>query len=220
MPKRGKARSQKPLRMRRKTRQTSGRKRRRQSKLLAEEKNVEQKVRQVEQEERSIGQEEAKIEREEHKIEQETEKVEKLQHEIKHEVMSQPLKKFNIKDVNKGIIGAFIGVVAHFAFIYSKEVSKDISVVKATIIILFSYFLIVILMYETGYRDIIEKKILGILPTRATVIFGTSLLVVLMIFFLFNQINLDDPVGLYKQIAVTSVLASLGAGTADLIGRH
>ena len=220
MPKRGKARSQKPLRMRRKTRQTSGRKRRRQSKLLAEEKNVEQKVRQVEQEERSIGQEEAKIEREEHKIEQETEKVEKLQHEIKHEVMSQPLKKFNIKDVNKGIIGAFIGVVAHFAFIYSKEVSKDISVVKATVIILFSYFLIVILMYETGYRDIIEKKILGILPTRATVIFGTSLLVVLMIFFLFNQINLDDPVGLYKQIAVTSVLASLGAGTADLIGRH
>ena len=43
--------------------------------------------------------------------------------------------------------------------------------------------------------------------------------VVVIIFFLFNMIDLSDPAELYKQIAVTSVLASLGAGTADLIGR-
>ncbi|MDP3765417.1 MAG: DUF2391 family protein, partial [Nanoarchaeota archaeon] len=115
--------------------------------------------------------------------------------------------------------GAFIGVVAHFAFVYGKEIAKDISTVRATVLIVFSYLLIIILMYETGYREIKEKRLLGILPIRATVIFVTSIIVILVIFFLFNQVDLSDLTGLYKQIAVTSVLAALGAGTADLIGR-
>ena len=80
--------------------------------------------------------------------------------------------------------------------------------------------MILLLMYETGYREIKEKKLFNILPRRATVVYVTSIIVVFVIFFLFNQINFSDLTGLYKQIAVTSVLASLGAGTADLIGRH
>lgn len=74
-------------------------------------------------------------------------------------------------------------------------------------------------MYETGYREIKEKRLLGILPKRATAIYLTSVVIILVIFLLFNQINLSDITGTYKQIAVTSVLAALGAGTADLIGR-
>ena len=188
--------------------------------LLSEEKKVEAELKEVEKQEVALGKKESEIEREERKIENQNENIERIEEQIKHEVTERPLRKFSIKDVNKGIVGAFIGVVAHFAFIYSKEIAKEISVAKATIIIVFSYLLIVILMYETGYREIKEKKLLGIFPTRATIIFGTSLVVVILIFFMFNQINLNDPVGLYKQLAVTSVLASLGAGTADLIGRH
>ncbi|MBI2546163.1 DUF2391 family protein [Candidatus Woesearchaeota archaeon] len=189
-------------------------------KLLSEEKKVEAELKEVEKQEAALGRKESEIELEERKIENQNEKIERIEEQIKHEVTEKPLRKFSFKDVNKGIVGAFIGVVAHFAFVYSKEIAKEISITKATIIIVFSYLLIVILMYETGYREIREKRMLGILPTRATIMFGTSLLVVLLIFFLFNQINLNDPVGLYKQLAVTSVLASLGAGTADLIGRH
>ncbi|MBI2656340.1 DUF2391 family protein, partial [Candidatus Woesearchaeota archaeon] len=139
--------------------------------------------------------------------------------DIKKEVKPKPLAKLTVKDLNKGIIGAFIGVVAHFAFIYGKEIAKDISTARATVLFAFSYLLIVILMYETGYREIKEKRLLGVLPIRATVIFLTSICVILVIFFLFNQVSIGDVTGLYKQIAVTSVLASLGAGTADLIGR-
>ena len=153
-------------------------------------------------------------------IEKETKKVEQLEKEIKKEVTTKPLTKFNVKDLNKGIIGAFIGVVAHFAFIYGKEVAKQITITRATVLIIFSYMLIIILMYETGYREIKEKRLLNILPARATVIFITSILVILLIFFLFNQIDFSDITSLYKQIAVTSVLAALGAGTADLIGRE
>ena len=187
--------------------------------ILAEEKKVEDKINGVEKKEEEIEKKEAAIISEEKKIEKETEKVEKLEKEIKREVTIKPLTKFNTKDLNKGIIGAFIGVVAHFAFVYGKEIAKEISTTRATVLIIFSYVLIMILMYETGYREIKDKKLLGILPIRATVIFVTSIVVILIIFFLFNQINLLDLTGLYKQIAVTSVLAALGAGTADLIGR-
>ncbi|MBI2657419.1 DUF2391 family protein [Candidatus Woesearchaeota archaeon] len=187
--------------------------------ILAEEKKVEGRINGVEKKEDEIARKELEIMGEEKKIEKETQKVEKIEREIKKEVTSKPLSKFNIKDLNKGIIGAFIGVVAHFAFIYGKEIAKQISTTRATILIIFSYILILILMYETGYREIREKRLLGILPIRATVIFCTSIAVIIVIFFLFNQISFSDKIGLYKQIAVTSVLASLGAGTADLIGR-
>lgn len=186
--------------------------------ILAEEKKVEEKVNGVEKKEEEIEKKEGKIASEEKKIEKETAKIQKTEEEIKKDVAPKPLSKFNIKDINRGIIGAFIGVVAHFAFIYGKEIAKGISTTRATVLIIFSYVLIIILMYETGYREIKEGRILGILPIRATVIFLTSIAVILVIFFLFNQVSVGDFTGLYKQIAVTSVLAALGAGTADLIG--
>jgi|SRR3989338_10741630 len=187
--------------------------------ILAEEKKVEDKVGQIEKKEEKIEKEEAYIVNQEKKIEKETEKVQKLEKEIKKEVTIKPLTKFNRKDLNKGIIGAFIGVVAHFAFIYGKEIAQDISTSRATILIIFSYLLIIVLMYETGYREIKEKRLLGILPKRATIIYVTSIVIILVIFLLFNQINMSDITITYKQIAVTSILASLGAGTADLIGK-
>ena len=186
---------------------------------LVEEKKIEEKINGMEKKEEEIGEKEAEILSEEKQLEKETERIEKLEKEIKKEMMQKPLTKFNMKDLNKGIIGAFIGVVAHFAFVYGKQIAKDITATRATVLIIFSYLLIILLMYETGYREIKEKRLLGVMPIRATVIFLTSIIVILVIFFLFNQVDLSDLTGLYKQIAVTSVLAALGAGTADLIGR-
>jgi len=187
--------------------------------ILSEEKKIEQKVGNIKEKEEEIEKKEADIISEEKKIGKETEEIEKLEKEIKHEVAEKPLTAISVKDINRGIIGAFIGVVAHFAFIYGKEIAKDITALRATFLFIFSYILVIILMYETGYRKIREKRLLKILPKRATAIYLTSLVVVLSIFMLFNQIDVSDPTGLYKQIAVTSVLAALGAGTADLIGR-
>ncbi len=187
--------------------------------ILAEEKKVEHKIEDVEKKEEEIEKKESELVKEEKGIRKETEKIEHLEKEIKEEVKAKPLTKFNIRDLHKGIIGAFIGVVAHFGFIYGKAIAKYMSISRATLLIAFSYLLIIVLMYETGYREIKEKRLLGILPRRATLIYLTSLIVVIIIFFLFNLADLSDPVGLYKEIAVTSVLASVGAGTADLIGK-
>ena len=187
--------------------------------ILAEEKKTEEKVSGMEKKQDEIKGKEDVILYEEKKIEKEAEKVEAVEKEIKKEVTQKPLSKLTMRDINKGIIGAFIGVVAHFAFIYGRQIAKDMTTTRAAILVVFSYVLIVVLMYETGYRQVKEKKILGILPKRATVIYLTSMIVIPVIFFLFNQLNLDDPVDLFKQIAVSSVFASMGAGTADIIGK-
>lgn len=188
--------------------------------ILAEEKKVEHKVEDVEKKEESIEKKEAEIAREEKKLEKETAKVENIEKKIAKEVDDKPLTTFDARDLNKGIIGAFIGVVAHFGFIYGKAIATVITLPRATLLLVFSYLLIIILMYETGYRNIKEKRLLGILPKRATIIYITSLAVVIIIFYLFGMVDLKDPLGLYKQVAVTSILASLGAGTADLLGKH
>ena len=188
--------------------------------ILAEEKKVESKISGVEEKEEEIEKKEAELITEEKKVEKETEKVEALEKEIKKEVTTKPLSKLTMRDINKGIIGAFIGVVAHFAFIYGRQIAKDLTTTRAVVLIVFSYVLIVVLMYETGYREVKEKRILGIFPKRATAIYITSIIVIPIIFFLFNQLNLADPVDLFKQIAVSSVFASIGAGTADLIGKN
>ena len=187
--------------------------------ILAEEKKVENKINGVEKKEEEIKKDEAEIISEERSIERETEKVKEVEKEIKKEVMPKPLSRLTIRDINKGIIGAFIGVVAHFAFIYGRQIAKDITITRAIVLIIFSYVLILVLMYETGYREVREKRILGILPKRATAIYITSIIVIPLIFFLFNQLNWSDPIDLFKQIAVSSVFASIGAGTADIIGK-
>mgnify|MGYP001593119112 CR=1 FL=1 len=190
--------------------------------ILAEEKKVEHKVEDVEKKEEEIEKKEAQIVQEERHLEKETAKVENLEKKIVKEVELKPLGRFNLKDLNKGIIGAFIGVVAHFGFIYGKAIANLISTPRATLLLVFSYLLLIILMYETGYREIKEKRLIGFLPKRATIIFATSLAVVIIIFFLFGMLDLTKAglLGVYKQVAVTSVLASLGAGTADLLGKH
>ncbi|HLC60281.1 MAG TPA: hypothetical protein VJJ52_02525 [Candidatus Nanoarchaeia archaeon] len=188
--------------------------------ILAEEKKVENKVDDVKKEEKQLEKKEISLMTEEKKIEKEEKKVEYLEKKISKEVETKPLTRFNFKDLNKGIIGAFIGVVAHFGFIYGKAIAQYITMTRATVLFIFSYALIIMLMYETGYRDIKEKRLLGILPRRATFVYFTSIVVVIVIFYLFNMLDWTDLGGLYKEIAVTSVLASVGAGTADLIGRH
>ncbi len=188
--------------------------------IFSEEKKVEHKVGEVEKKEEALEKKEIEIMQEEKKIEKETQKVEGLEKKIVKEVEPKPLTNFTSRDMNKGIIGAFIGVVAHFGFIYGKAIAGYISTLRATLLILFSYLLLIILMYETGYRDVKEKRLLGILPKRATIIFLTSLFVVVIIFILFGMLDFSKPLDMYKQIAVTSVLAALGAGTADLLGKH
>lgn len=129
-----------------------------------------------------------------------------------------PLVKIGLKDVTRGIIGAFIGIVAHFAFIEGAHIAGSIDFGRATLLYLVSFILGVGLIYLAGFRKVKNIKFIAFLPMRVTLIYFLSLISIVFVLFLFNQIG---SLGLlYKQVAVISLPAVIGAGAADLLGRE
>lgn len=173
----------------------------------------------IESEEQAIEKEEKRLLREERKIMSEEEQIELLEKEILSRVDEHTLDRISWRDINRGIIGAFFGIVAHFAFVYGTEIAHNISMFRATTIYFVSYAILFLLLYKSGFRNVKKRELFGILPLRASVIYLTSLMVIVVVFFLFNQVDFSNLVEVYKAVSVTSVLAVIGAGTADLIGR-
>ncbi|MBI2654798.1 hypothetical protein HYX06_00040 [Candidatus Woesearchaeota archaeon] len=114
--------------------------------ILSEEKKVENKIEEVEKKTEQIGQKEAQISKEEKKLEKEAQKIESIERKIEKEVSQKPLTAFNFRDLNKGIVGAFIGVVAHFGFVYGSVLADKITTARASLLLVFSYLLIVFLL--------------------------------------------------------------------------
>ena len=148
----------------------------------------------------------------------EIERLEKLEEKISKELGPHPLTKITYHDVTKASIGAFIGVVAHFAFIKGIEIAEEISFARATNLYLLSFLVGLAFLYLAGFRKVKQIRILNFLPLRIVVIYVTSILVALLVLIVFGVADLSFQM-LYKQVAVISILAVLGATTADLIGR-
>ena len=142
--------------------------------------------------------------------------MEKLQKEIKKEVGDHPLTKITRKDISKAIIGAFIGVISHFSFAKGVDLANQMSMARASLFFVFSFVMGFIFIYTTGYRKIKQVKLLKMIPLRVVVIYIVALVVVFLVLTLFNKYH--TLVELYKQMAVISLLAMIGASAADLIG--
>ena len=65
-----------------------------------------------------------------------------------------------------------------------------------------------------------DVRFLKIFPVRIFVIYFTALITIYLILFLYGVIGLHTPAVLvFKQVAAVSILAVIGAGAADLIGK-
>ncbi len=149
--------------------------------------------------------------------EDELRRLESLEREIKQDVAQHPLTKITYHDVTKGLIGAFFGVVGHFSFFYGHKLAEGMSVLRATFILTSSMLILVAFLYFTGFRRI--KEYHTYLPTRFLVIYFTAISVATAVLFLFGVIHIPFELEmLYKEVAAVSVLAVMGAATADLIG--
>jgi len=188
-------------------------------KLLKSEGNLKQELENLEEKETTLEHGEEQLKKNEARIEKEEKKILGLEEDIKGKVTIKPLGKVTIRDVNKGLIGAFFGTIAHFAFIYGREIAKGITNNRAAVLYIFSYFLLIFLMYRAGYREIDEKRYLELFPLRATILYLLSICVVIFVFLLYNQIEVVTLGILFREVSVVSILAVLGAGTADMIGR-
>jgi uncharacterized membrane protein len=161
--------------------------------------------------------EEKAIERDEAHEEDELEKLEALEKEIRKDVSPHPLTKITYHDLTKGFVGAFFGVVGHFAFFYGHKIAESLSMLRATTILISSMLLLILFLYFTGFRRV--KEYHAYLPTRFFVIYVTAISVATLVLFLFGIVHYPiEPMLLFKEVSSVSLLAVMGAATADLVG--
>lgn len=129
------------------------------------------------------------------------------------------LQKITKKDFFKGFIGAFIGVMSHFAFLKAVDISYDLSFTRASALFIVAAIIIVTMLYYTGFQRVKKKLLLNFIPLRASILYFVSIITILFVNFLFGQIQDYSIMALYNLIAANIILAVIGAGTADLIGR-
>ncbi len=185
--------------------------------ILENEKKIlgeEEKIEELEKEELSI---EEKVSNDEKTTIKELEILEK---ELRRSV-SSPIKKITKRDLVKGFIGAFIGLIGHFAFSKAFEISESLDFTRATILYLTGFLIIILMLYYTGFRNIEKHIILRFMPLRAVILYSVSIITVIVVYFLFGKVHLPiDFLELYKLVGAAIILAVIGAGTADLIGRN
>lgn len=184
-----------------------------QRKLLKEEKKIEKEEEKVEKEEKLLETEEKE------EIEK-LEELKKLEKEAIREAGPHPLKKITLRDISKGCVGAVIGVVAHYTFVYGIKVAAEIDVTRATLLFPISYALGGIFMYMTGFRRIKDPKLLSFLPVRLTVLYLTAVITAALVLILFNPEFFHNFWESYKQVATVTLSATIGACTADLLGKE
>ena len=184
-----------------------------------EEKKIELEERGLERAEKKEAEEEMAVEREEKHALSELEKLQELEKEVKKEVFPHPLKTITYKDVARGSIGALFGAVAHYTFIYSIEVAQNITFLRAILIFILSLVIGGIFLYATGFRKIKDPKVVIYLPLRLLVLYATSIAVSLIVLWFFvPSFGITFEEG-FKQVSTTTLLAIIGACTADLLGR-
>lgn len=198
---------------------------RQQESLVAMQKKLSREEEQIEQEEERI---EAVAEAEEQKLEHVTEKemteleqLKALEERIQKEVKTHPLRKITFRDFTKGMIGAFVGIVAHFSFLEGQHFAETFTLFRATLMYVTSFIIGMAFLYFAGFRSVGDRFVLKFIPLRIFVIYLTAILVIVVVLWLFGVITAATHFEeIYKTVSAISILAILGACTADLIGKE
>lgn len=142
----------------------------------------------------------------------------KLESNLKKKLFS-PINKITNRDLFKGFIGAFLGIMGHFAFYKGSEIAQTLTIFMSTILYLIAFLIIIIMLYYTGFRKVQKHIILKFMPIRALILYCVSIFVILLVNLLFGKIHFPISfIEIYKLVGSSIILAVLGAGTADLIG--
>jgi uncharacterized membrane protein len=146
--------------------------------------------------------------------------LEKLEEQIKKDIEPTPITKITYKDVVKGLIGAFLALIGYFTLLAGSGISATLTVTRAIVLLIVSFIIGLLFLYYSGFRRVRDPKFLKIFPVRIFVIYFTALITVYIILFLYGFIGLHTPALLvFKEVAAVSLLAVIGAGAADLIGK-
>jgi uncharacterized membrane protein len=185
-------------------------------KLLREEEKIEKEEAKIEKEDKGLEKINETLKREESDIE----KLEKIEEEIKAEVGGHPLANVTFKDLTKGFIGAFIGLVIHYTFVYGVEIAEVLTMTRATIMFPLTFLVGLLFIYATGFRKVQDKKLLLYMPLRMFILYTCSLIMSILVLYLFYPTFGHSFEHSYKMIAGVMLAAVVGACTADLLGKE
>jgi uncharacterized membrane protein len=149
----------------------------------------------------------------------ELKRLEQLEEDIKKDVQPHPLTRVTTRDVAKGLVGAFIGVVVHFTFTYGVELAEHLTTQRAAFLYIFTLVIGGVFLYATGFRKIDHKSTWWLLPWRLLVLYSAAIVVTVATVGFFYPAHFMDPSLAFRDIAVINLSAVIGACTADLIGR-
>jgi len=166
---------------------------------------------------KSIDFDEKEVETLERKQIKELEELKELDKKIKEEIGAHPLRKITYKDVGKSMIGAFIGIVSHYTILEGVHFAETISLTKANFFLLISFFVALIMLYYTGFRKVKDVRVFVLLPLRLFLIYAVTIIAILIVLMIFGSNELSAGI-IYRQVAVLSLPAIIGACAADLIG--
>lgn len=187
-----------------------------QKKILSNEKKILKEEGRIEEMELQELEEEKKYEKGEKDVLRE---LQDLENQLKK--TSSPIKKITKRDMIKGFIGAFIGVVGHFAFAKAAEIAVDLSMLRATILYIVAFIVIIVMLYYAGFRKVEKHIVLKFMPLRALILYTVSIITIILVDLLFGKLSFPIAFGeLYTLVGANILLAVIGAGTADLIGRN
>lgn len=190
-----------------------------QKKLLEEEVRLAKEELGGEKKEEEIEEKEARIEQLGEKQLSEIEKLEKIEKEVQEQVRQHPLTKVTLKDLYRGSLGAFIGIVLHYTVFYGVKIAENITVNRATIIYFLSFVVGMVFLYVTGFRKVKDSSAIKFLPVRMVVLYTVSIIISIgVLYLLFPNFgkSFEDA---YKQTATVSLTAVIGACTADILGK-
>jgi len=186
------------------------------NRLLHEEHNVEREEKRIELRENEIDKLGDTLKKEETDIE----KLEKIEEEIKAEVGSHPLAQVTLKDITKGFIGAFIGLAIHYTFVYGVEIAEKMTMMRATIMFPLTFLVGILFIYATGFRKVQDTKLLVYMPIRLFILYICSLIMSILVLYLFYPSFGHSFEESYKMVAGVMLAAVVGACTADLLGKE
>jgi len=191
-----------------------------QEEIIEKEAEIEKEEKKTEALQKKEVSEEAIVEKEEEKELSELEKLEKLEEEVKKQVVPHPLKTITYKDVARGSIGALFGAVAHYTFLYGIEVAHKLTFFKAILVFVLSLVVGGVFLYATGFRKIKDPKVIIFLPVRLFVLYATAVVMSVIVLWFFEPGFGSIFEESFKQVSTITLLAVIGACTADILGRE
>ena len=152
--------------------------------------------------------------------ESDLEKLERIEQEIKNDIGEHPLAKITYKDVVKGLVGSFIGLAIHYTFVYGVKISEELTMTRATLLFPLTFIVGLLFIYTTGFRKVKDKELLWFMPIRLIVLYVCSLIMsVLVLFIFYPEFGQSFDIS-YKMVAGVMLAAVVGACTADLVGKE